>query len=406
MTGTGGSAAPDVNLRTQGIPPQVLVAGLAAVVGAYFLIEGSVPGEEDDSGEDIDRLWWLWILLWMGWRSMQFMLFVFLALLVVLVVRQRFFLYVPVPPGTARSPKENPSMMRSPTYWNLPFEEVWVSTPDKVKIHGWFIYQPAKACGDKVPFTLIYFHGNAGNIGHRLENIKDMHEHLGVNIFIIDYRGYGDSQDGSGPNEAGFVVDAMAAYRWLAARAADPPSEMRLSTERLLIFGRSIGGAVGIRLAADLLRDRLRSTKDSPDLLPLPAGMVLENTFTCLRDMAMEVFPFLGPLKPLLRSPLIFDEWRSLDHIDFICQNDENWGCCLLSGLQDKIVPPEQMKSLHSLLKKRRPKVLKMFVFRNGGHNDTPTRGGSEYWASFNKFLDAVEETEDERRAGRQKALG
>lgn len=405
MTSAARGAAPDVNLRTQGINNRVVVGGMLAVAGVYYLSQGERPGEEGDGEEEIDRLWWLWILLWIGWRSAQFMLFIFLMLLVLLVVRQRFFLYVPVPPGTTRSPKNNPAMMRSPACWNLPFEDVWVTTPDKVKIHGWLIYQPASSCGSQIPYTFIYFHGNAGNIGHRLENIKDMHERLGINIFIIDYRGYGDSQDGTGPNEVGFAADAMAAYRWLAARAADPPPTMRLSTERLMIFGRSIGGAVGIRLAADLLRERLRSTGDSPDSIPLPSGMVLENTFTCLRDIAVEVFPFLSFLKPLLRPPLIFDEWRSMDQIDFLCQHDENWCCCLLSGLQDKIVPPEQMRALHTILKKRRPQVLKMFVFHNGGHNDTPTRGGAEYWASFKKFMDAVVASEGDRRTGRQ-ALG
>lgn len=387
------------------MPQYLLMGALVMAPALYFYTQAERRMGEDEDGEEIDRFWWLWLLLWAGMRLLQLFAFLAVTLLVLLVVRQRFFLYVPVPPGTERSPRNNPGMMRSPSSWGLPYEDVLVTTEDGVSIHGWLVYHPAQSCANEVPFTFIYFHGNAGNIGHRLENIRDMHETLRVNIFIIDYRGYGDSQDGGGPSEAGLLKDAMAAYRWLAKRAANPPPTMRLSTERLMIFGRSIGGAVGIRLAADLLRERLRGTNNSAEAVPLPAGMVLENTFTCLRDMAIEVFPFLALLKPVLRPPLIFDEWRSLDSIDFLCQNDENWCCCLLSGLQDKIVPPEQMKALHSILKRRRPKVLKMFVFHQGGHNDTPTRGGAEYWASFRKFMDAVVETEAERRIGRQALL-
>lgn len=385
---------------------QGVIGALLALSTFYFWSQGQRSGSENDGEEDVDRLWLLWLALWLCMRLLQLVALMAVTLLVLLVVRQRSFLYVPAPPGTARSPKDNPDIMRSPSSWNLPFEDVWVTTADNVKIHGWLIYQDPQSCGSQIPYTFIYLHGNAGNIGHRLENIRDMHANLGVNIFIIDYRGYGDSQDGSGPHEAGLVMDAMAAYRWLAKRAANPPATMKLSTERLMIFGRSIGGAVGIRLAAELLRDRLRSSDDSPEAVPLPAGMVLENTFTCMRDMALEVLPFLSPFKPLLRAPLLYDEWSSLDHMEFLCKNDEHWCCCLLSGLQDKIVPPSQMKALHGVLKQSRPKVLKMFIFREGGHNDTPARGGTEYWASFNKFLDAVVESEAERRAGRRKTLG
>lgn len=411
-----------MDLKARGVPNQALLGGLVlALCGVYFVTQSRYRieeadefaqgwGPEDDTHEEnthesFDPASWLWAALCLGIAFAKTVLMLVLPLTVMIVARQRSILYAPDPSGFERSPMQNSNdKMRSPACWNLPFESVRVTTEDGVKIHGWFIYQRAWECGDRVPFTFIYFHGNAGNIGWRLENVRDMHKHLGANIFIIDYRGYGDSQDGEGPTEAGLAADAMAAYKWLAAKAANPPPTMRLSTERLVIFGRSLGGAVGIRLASDLLRERLESPVEQAST-PLPAGIVLENTFTCLADMALELFPFLSPLKPILRAPLIFDEWRSGDHLEFLCQHDEHWCCCLLSGLEDKIVPPEQMKALHGILRKRRPRVLKFTAFPRGGHNDTPAAGGDNYWASFKKFMDAVAETEADRTTGRE-ALG
>merc|ERR1711865_621675 len=196
-------------------------------------------------------------------------------------------------------------------------------------------------------------------------------------------------------------MDAIATYRWLVERIKNPPAteKAKMSLDRILLFGRSIGGVVALRLGAMLLEERINDAKQGNELQPLPAGLVLENTFTSLRDMAVEVFPFLSFLKPILRAPVIFDEWKGNEALDFMVQNNEHWGCCLLSGLKDTLVPPEQVRSLHNLLKKRPPKVLKYFRFSEGGHNDTPMKGGADYWNSFQKFLDLVAEAEPERKA-------
>merc|ERR1719401_3323139 len=147
---------------------------------------------------------------------------------------------------------------------------------------------------------------------------------------------------------------------------------------------------------ADLLAAKMRL--GDADALPLPAGLVLENTFTALRDMAVQLFPFLSFLSVLLRPPMVFDPWDSTDALDFLTKNHTAWCCCLLSGLEDQIVPPAQMFQLRNILKEREPKVLKFFTFKHGGHNDTPTRGGAEYWTSFQKFMALVVVSEDERR--------
>jgi len=321
-----------------------------------------------------------------------------MMLLGILVVQQRKIIYVPAPPGTPRRTSENPGAYKSPSAWGLPYENLMVPTSDGTKVNAWLVYQPMSNCQQDVPFTFVYFHGNAGNIGHRLENIRDMHAKLKINILIVDYRGYGESEDGDGPSERGFMLDAMGAYRWLIERIRNPkqPEVTKMREDRILLFGRSIGGAVAIRLMADVLRESL--APGARDALPVPTGLVLENTFTALRDMAVQLFPFLSFLSPLLRPPMVFDPWDSTDSLAFLTQNHKAWCCCLLSGLEDQMVPPAQMRQLREIMKKREPQVLKYFTFKHGGHNDTPTRGGPEYWLSFQKFMALVIASEADRR--------
>eukprot|EP00929_Paragymnodinium_shiwhaense_P101385 TRINITY_DN64443_c0_g1_i1.p1 TRINITY_DN64443_c0_g1~~TRINITY_DN64443_c0_g1_i1.p1 ORF type:complete len:407 (-),score=64.44 TRINITY_DN64443_c0_g1_i1:203-1423(-) len=396
-------AAPDVNLQKQGLPPQLLIGVVLAVIGFLMMQFFSPTSDSEESS-----FWFIWLILWGVRWVVQIVVGGAFALLAVLVARQRSVLYVPVPPGAARSPQDNPNRMRSPQEWRLCHENLYIKSADGTQINAWFIYHPIEKCKDQVPYTAVYFHGNAGNIGHRLENIHDMVEKLFLNILIVDYRGYGDSQDGPGPTENGFMMDAMATYKWLidriAADAKISQPKTRLSADRILLFGRSIGGAVALRLHELLLRDHLEK-ESRPDAkpLPLPAGLVLENTFTSLRDMAMTVFGFLKFLQPLLRKPLVFDEWKSCDSLRYVTTNHPDWCCCLLSGAMDQIVPPKQMRALHGILKECPPKVLKFFVFPRGGHNDTPTAGGPDYWTSFNKFMTMVGESQDGRRAELEK---
>jgi len=405
MSTSGGKAAPDVDLRAQGGSERSFVVGGLIVVGlVVYNFVGPGPAAEsivkDGEEEAIQEAQWLTWVMWFFFRLLQIVVLGALILLGVLVTQQRKIIYVPAPPGTQRSPKENPRMYQSPDAWGLPYEDLMIETEDGTKVNAWLIYQPLSACKDQVPYTLVYFHGNAGNIGHRLENIRDMHDKLKVNILILDYRGYGDSEDGGGCTQKGFIMDALGTYRFLveSINSGKYAAKTKMSTDRILLFGRSIGGAVAIKVMADLLRESLDA--GGKGALPLPAGLILENTFTALKDMAVQIFPFLSVLKWLLAPPLLYDPWDSTDSLAFLTKRHEHWCCCLLSGLQDEIVPPEQMTALHGILKTRRPKVLKFFRFPLGGHNDTPTKGGAEYWISFSKFMGEVVATEDERREG------
>lgn len=149
-----------------------------------------------------------------------------------------------------------------PAEVGLAFEEVYFMTEDGVRLHGWWLPHPA-ARG-----TVLYCHGNAGNIGTRLSVATGLHA-LGVNVFLFDYRGYGESR--GFPTEAGTYRDARAAYEVVRARhgdAEEPP---------VVIVGASLGGAI----AADLATRR-------------PArGLVLEGAFPNATDVGEHLYPAL-----------------------------------------------------------------------------------------------------------------
>ena len=92
----------------------------------------------------------------------------------------------------------------------------------------------------------MFFHGNAGNLSHRLESISIFHD-IGLAVFIIDYRGYGRSE--GRPTERGTYRDAMAAWNYLVG-------ERRLRPDEIIVFGRSLGGAVAAALAAKVTPPR------------------------------------------------------------------------------------------------------------------------------------------------------
>jgi hypothetical protein len=146
-----------------------------------------------------------------------------------------------------------------------------LTTEDGEQLSGWFI--PAR----EPRATLLYLHGNGGNIGHRLDPIA-VFNRLGLGVLIIDYRGYGDST--GRPGEEGTYEDALAAWRHLTETRGIPP-------QRIVLFGESLGGAVAAWLAA---RER-------------PAGLVLYASFTSVPDMAQALYPLL-PARWLARYRL------------------------------------------------------------------------------------------------------
>lgn len=153
------------------------------------------------------------------------------------------------------------------------------------------------------------FHGNAGNIGHRLPIARMMINYIGCNVFMLEYRGYGAST--GEPDESGLTVDAQTALNYLRQRA-------ETSDHKLVIYGQSLGGAVSIKLVS--------KNQEAGDI----AGLILENTFLSMRKLIPSVLP---PAKYL--TLLCHQVWPS----ESILPNINKVPTLFLSGLQDEIVP-------------------------------------------------------------------
>ena len=152
-------------------------------------------------------------------------------------------------------------ILADPSHIGLSFEEVTFGTQDKLRLNGWLV----KAPGAKS--TLIFCHGNAGNIGDRLGKLEIFHA-IGVNVLIFDYRGYGKSE--GAPTEGGLYTDAIAAYDYLKGRSD-------INGEKIIAYGASLGGAVAVDLAA------------KRDL----AAIIIDSSFTNAADMAKRILPFV-----------------------------------------------------------------------------------------------------------------
>ena len=197
----------------------------------------------------------------------------------------------------------NPRGFRSPEEYGLRHDEVWLRADDGVRLHAWLVLQPAEAAATAP--TLIFFHGNAGNLGFRLPNIKALYYTARCNIFIIDYRGYGNS--GGEPSEAGLIADGQAALDYLRTRrspSGGSEGQSAVDPARLHLFGRSLGGAVALHLAALDAEQHERqsaaaaqSGSASAPLSPPLAGVIVENTFASLADMVIVLAARLGLIR-------------------------------------------------------------------------------------------------------------
>lgn len=223
-----------------------------------------------------------------------------------------------------------------PASVGLSFRDLTFIAEDGVKLHGWLI-------PGRTPTTLLYSHGNGGNITDRLSIARMLSDQLGVGLFMYDYRGYGRSE--GAPSEAGLIRDAIAA-RAAALREGVAP-------EDLVYYGRSLGAAVTVELA----------------LAHPPRAVVLEAPFASVRAMANSVLPGAGLLFrtrwdtqgriPRLRAPLL-----------------------VLHGDADEVVPYEQGRAVFTAA----PEPKTFVTIRSGRHYHMNTQW-SEYWAAWRAFL-------------------
>ena len=256
-----------------------------------------------------------------------------LAALFLSGVIERYFIYFPAK-----------KLLGDPAYQGLAFEEVSFATSDDVRLHGWFVPGQNEV-------TWLWFHGNAGNISHRLENLKLVHDELGVSVFLFDYRGYGHSQ--GRPSERGTYRDAEAALAYLRSRRD-------IREERIVYFGRSLGAAVAVGLA----------TRHSP------YALILESPFPSIPDMARRAYPFL-PIRPLLRTR--YDSLAKIGQVEVPVM--------VLHGDRDSTVPIEAGRKLFEAAGE--PKEF--YAIRGAEHNDTYVVGGQGYFSALRRFLERLE---------------
>jgi fermentation-respiration switch protein FrsA (DUF1100 family) len=235
------------------------------------------------------------------------------------------------------------ALQATPHQAGLDFESVELITADRVKLHAWFLPH------DTPRATVLFFHGNAGNISHRLDSLV-LFNNLGLAVLIVDYRGYGNSE--GSPSEKGIYQDAQAAWRYLT-------ETKRISGKRILLFGRSLGGAVAAYLAAE----------------HEVVGLVLESTFTSVPDMAAELYPWL-PARWLTRY-----HYNTLERMTAI-------GCpvMVIHSPDDEIIPFEQGRLLF-----QRANEPKLFFELSGDHNNGFMQAFDRYRDHWDDFIRLAE---------------
>ncbi len=267
--------------------------------------------------------------------AVQALLLIFLALVALSVwvrATERRNIYFP-----ARA------MVETPQQFGLNYQEIWLPTPDGVKLNGWFM-PSAHPAG----ITVLLLHGNAGNISHRLEKYAVLLG-LGADVLAIDYRGYGRSS--GEPDEAGTCLDADTAYRYLV-------EQRHLDARRLVVYGESLGSAVAVNLASQA---------------PV-GGVVLEEAFTSAADVGQAMYPFL-PMRWLLRT-----KYDSLAKIGRI-----RAPLLLFHSRDDEFFPMRHAERL--LAAATAPKRL---VELHGGHNDAFVVSAAAYRDALQLFLSSL----------------
>lgn len=227
----------------------------------------------------------------------------------------------------------------TPTNSGIKYEDVNFKTDDGKLLNGWFV--PAK----DAKVTVLYCHGNAGNIYHRLHKVKFFHE-MGVNFFIFDYRGYGKST--GNPSEKGLYKDAQAAYDYIISRSD-------VDKNKIVVYGKSLGGPV----AADLCLHKKAS------------ALILEGSFASVALRAQQLYPFL-PMKLLITQ-----KYDAMDKVKNI-----HIPKLIAHGRRDEVISFRHGEILFGVAAEP-----KQFLPFDGGHNDDTYVTSVAYKEVLQKFL-------------------
>jgi fermentation-respiration switch protein FrsA (DUF1100 family) len=228
----------------------------------------------------------------------------------------------------------------SPAAASFPLEDVFFPAADGTPLHGWL------AGAESAPHTLLYFHGNAGNLTHRYQWIARLVA-LPARVFAIDYRGYGKSE--GRPSEAGLYADAGGAWRHLVEERGAAPAS-------IILYGKSLGGAPACRLAE---RHSCRA-------------LFLQSTFTSAREVARVIWPVL-PLAPFVRTR--FDNAARVAHA--------RAPVLILHSRHDEMLPFAMARRLHEAA----PAPKRLAVFEDATHNDLVAVHGEGVLEAMREFL-------------------
>lgn len=239
-------------------------------------------------------------------------------------------LYLPGMPGR--------TLTMTPIDVGMDYQDVSIETSDGVILHGWFIMGRSSQ-------VLLFFHGNAGNISHRLDSIRQFHN-LGLSVLIIDYRGYG--QSGGSTTERGIYHDADAAWRYLTENRG-------ISAGDIVIFGRSLGGSVASWLAAQYQ----------------PLALIVESSFTSVPDIAQELYWWL-PVRWLSRF-----SHATRDYIQ-----DVRCPVLIIHSREDEIIPFHHGEEIFASANE--PRTL---LALRGTHNDAFLLDERAYIEGLRVFL-------------------
>jgi fermentation-respiration switch protein FrsA (DUF1100 family) len=246
----------------------------------------------------------------------------------------------------------------TPAELNLDFENVYFRTSDKLQLHGWFVPAPDST------LTVLYCHGNGGNIMFYLDTVNLLNQ-SGLNCFIFDYRGYGQSR--GKPSEAGTYLDARAAFRWLT-------KNKKIPREQIIIFGWSLGSPVAAYLAGK----------------SIPRGLVLEGAFTSYRDIGSCYYPYI-PVRWFAR----FD----YPTIDFI--RKVRCPVMIIHSREDETIPFEMGLELYDAANEP-----KEFVEIHGAHNEAFLTSAETYKNAWQKWLKSLQSAEQTKITNTQRSAG
>ena len=262
------------------------------------------------------------------WSLLRTLLVVYLGVLALMWLFQGRLLYQTGMSGHVGTPGSA----------GMAYESVTLNTEDGLALDAWWI--PA----EDARASLLFFHGNAGNISHRLRSLEQFHQ-LGLSVLILDYRGYGRSE--GRPSESGTALDARAAWQWLQSREPDLPR---------ILFGRSLGAAVAAELATEVPAD----------------AVILESVFRSVPELAQRLYPIF-PARWLARFEYpVVEQVRQIAAPLLVIHSEE-----------DEIIPFSEGEAVFAAANEP-----KQFLRIRGGHNTGFVLSETDYLAGSDTFFE------------------